>query len=55
MPPVEGQEGSASVVPTEMLKGSVLLGRQRHRHEGGGGLDGGGDDGRAWRQFDPGG
>ena len=53
--PAEGQEGSACVVPTEILKGSVLWVRQHHRSEGGGGLDGGGDDGGAWRQFDPGG
>ena len=53
--PAEGQEGSACVVPTEILKGSVLWVRQHHRREGGGGLDGGGDDGGAWRQFDPGG
>ena len=38
----EGQEGSASVVPTWMLKGGVLWVRQRHRCKGGGKLDGGG-------------
>ena len=67
----EEQENSAGVEPTVVLKGgvprvvrarwellagtSVLWARRSHRCGGGGKIDGGGDDGSAWRQFDPGG
>ena len=66
----EEQENSAGMEPAVMLKGvshvvrarwelptwtRMLRVRRRHRCGGGGKLDGGGDDGRAWRQFDPGG
>eukprot|EP01048_Picozoa_sp_COSAG05_P004905 COSAG05_NODE_278_length_12330_cov_14.132205_9_plen_272_part_00 len=63
------EEGAASLVYSAMeqegsscgvvrLQGSVLWGRHRHNCGGGAGrwkLGGGGDDGGAWRQFDPGG
>eukprot|EP01048_Picozoa_sp_COSAG05_P020129 COSAG05_NODE_3339_length_2141_cov_5.190500_6_plen_104_part_00 len=63
----EEQEHSARVEPTLVLRGvvrarwellagkSVLWVYQSFRCGGGGKTDGGGDDGSAWRQFDPGG
>ena len=67
----EEQENSAGVEPTLVLKGgvprvvcarwellagkSVLWVHRSHRCGGGGKIDGGDDDGSAWRQFDPGG
>ena len=67
----EEQENSAGVEPTLVLKGGVprvvrarwelLAGKsvprvhRSHRCGGGSKIDDGGDDGSAWRQFDPGG